>query len=30
MGVEKVFTPGTSLDEAVDFVRQRFGQTTPA
>ena len=25
MGVEKVFTPGTSLDEAVDFVRQRFG-----
>ncbi len=26
MGVEKVFTPGTSLDEAVEFVRQRFGQ----
>ncbi len=25
MGVEKVFTPGTSLDEAVDFVLQRFG-----
>ena len=25
MGVEKVFTPGTSLDEAVAFVRERFG-----
>jgi methylmalonyl-CoA mutase C-terminal domain/subunit len=25
LGVEKVFTPGTSLDEAVDFVLQRFG-----
>jgi methylmalonyl-CoA mutase C-terminal domain/subunit len=30
MGVEKVFTPGTSLDEAVEFVRQRFGQTATA
>jgi methylmalonyl-CoA mutase, C-terminal domain len=30
MGVEKVFTPGTSLDEAVDFVRQRFGGRTGA
>ena len=30
MGVEKVFTPGTSLDEAVAFVRQRFGEKTPA
>jgi methylmalonyl-CoA mutase C-terminal domain/subunit len=26
MGVEKVFTPGTSLDEAVEFVMQRFGR----
>src|SRR5258707_10102704 len=26
LGVEKVFTPGTSLDEAVEFVRQRFGK----
>ena len=25
MGVEKVFTPGTSLDEAVAFVKERFG-----
>jgi methylmalonyl-CoA mutase C-terminal domain/subunit len=31
MGVEKVFTPGTSLDEAVAFVKQRFGgAATPA
>ena len=30
MGVEKVFTPGTSLDEAVEFVRQRFGQAATA
>jgi methylmalonyl-CoA mutase C-terminal domain/subunit len=30
MGVEKVFTPGTSLDEAVAFVTQRFGQKAPA
>jgi methylmalonyl-CoA mutase C-terminal domain/subunit len=30
MGVEKVFTPGTSLDEAVEFVLQRFGEKTPA
>ncbi|HZS15152.1 MAG TPA: cobalamin B12-binding domain-containing protein [Candidatus Dormibacteraeota bacterium] len=26
MGVEKVFTPGTSLDEAVEFVLTRFGK----
>ena len=26
LGVEKVFTPGTSLDEAVEFVMQRFGR----
>jgi len=25
LGVEKVFTPGTSLDEAVAFVQERFG-----
>jgi methylmalonyl-CoA mutase, C-terminal domain len=25
LGVEKVFTPGTSLDEAVAFVKERFG-----
>jgi methylmalonyl-CoA mutase, C-terminal domain len=25
IGVEKVFTPGTSLDEAVAFVKERFG-----
>jgi methylmalonyl-CoA mutase C-terminal domain/subunit len=30
MGVEKVFTPGTSLDEAVEFVIQRFGQKATA
>jgi len=30
MGVEKVFTPGTSLDEAVAFVRERFGEKAPA
>jgi len=30
MGVEKVFTPGTSLDEAVEFVRRRFGQKATA
>jgi methylmalonyl-CoA mutase, C-terminal domain len=31
MGVEKVFTPGTSLDEAVAFVKERFGgRPTPA
>ena len=28
LGVEKVFTPGTSLDEAVAFVRERFGGQT--
>ena len=30
LGVEKVFTPGTSLDEAVSFVKQRFGGTAAA
>jgi methylmalonyl-CoA mutase C-terminal domain/subunit len=25
MGVDKVFTPGTSLDEAVTYVKERFG-----
>jgi methylmalonyl-CoA mutase, C-terminal domain len=30
MGVEKVFTPGTSLDEAVEFVRKRFGEKATA
>ena len=25
LGVDKVFTPGTSLDEAVAYVRERFG-----
>src|SRR5260221_13223498 len=30
MGVEKVFTPGTSLDEAVAFVKQRFGASRAA
>src|SRR5258708_33244081 len=30
MGVEKVFTPGTSLDEAVAFVKQRFGASPAA
>ena len=30
MGVEKVFTPGTSLDEAVAFVRERFGEKATA
>ena len=28
IGVDKVFTPGTSLDEVVAWVRERFG--TPA
>ena len=27
MGVEKVFTPGTSLDDAVSYVKQRFAKT---
>jgi methylmalonyl-CoA mutase C-terminal domain/subunit len=27
IGVDKVFTPGTSLDEAVSYVNQRFGPT---
>ena len=26
MGVDKVFTPGTSLDEAVRYVKERFGE----
>ncbi|MBV8194863.1 MAG: cobalamin B12-binding domain-containing protein [Candidatus Dormibacteraeota bacterium] len=26
MGVDKVFTPGTSLDEAVRYVKERFGK----
>ncbi len=25
LGVDRVFTPGTSLDEAVAYVRERFG-----
>ncbi len=25
IGVDKVFTPGTSLDEAVSYVKERFG-----
>jgi methylmalonyl-CoA mutase, C-terminal domain len=25
IGIDKVFTPGTSLDEAVSYVRERFG-----
>ena len=27
IGVDKVFTPGTSLDEIVRYVKERFGQT---
>jgi methylmalonyl-CoA mutase C-terminal domain/subunit len=31
MGVEKVFTPGTSLDDVVAFVKERFaGRPAPA
>jgi methylmalonyl-CoA mutase C-terminal domain/subunit len=30
MGVAKVFTPGTSLDEVVAFVKQRFGEPANA
>jgi len=26
LGVDKVFTPGTSLDEAVAYVKERFGR----
>jgi methylmalonyl-CoA mutase C-terminal domain/subunit len=26
IGVDKVFTPGTSLDEAVSYVKERFGE----
>jgi methylmalonyl-CoA mutase, C-terminal domain len=26
LGVDKVFTPGTSLDEAVSYVKERFGE----
>jgi len=28
IGVDKVFTPGTSLDEAVRYVKERFGAET--
>lgn len=28
MGVDKVFTPGTSLDEAVGYVKERFAPAT--
>ena len=27
LGVDKVFTPGTSLDDAVSYVKQRFAKT---
>ena len=30
LGVDKVFTPGTSLDEAVSYVKTRFGSRAPA
>lgn len=30
LGVDKVFTPGTSLAEAVAYVRERFGGETVA
>jgi methylmalonyl-CoA mutase C-terminal domain/subunit len=30
MGVAKVFTPGTSLDDVVAFVKQRFGEPASA
>jgi methylmalonyl-CoA mutase C-terminal domain/subunit len=30
LGIDKVFTPGTSLDEAVEYVRTRFGQRAVA
>jgi methylmalonyl-CoA mutase C-terminal domain/subunit len=30
MGVDKVFTPGTSLDEIVRYVKDRFGQKVGA
>ncbi|MGH7687259.1 MAG: cobalamin B12-binding domain-containing protein [Candidatus Dormibacteria bacterium] len=30
MGVDKVFTPGTSLDEIVRYVKDRFGQPVSA
>jgi methylmalonyl-CoA mutase, C-terminal domain len=30
IGVDKVFTPGTSLDEAVSYVKTRFGSRAPA
>jgi methylmalonyl-CoA mutase C-terminal domain/subunit len=29
-GVARVFTPGTSLDQVVGWVRERFGGTAPA
>lgn len=30
IGVDKVFTPGTSLDEAVAYVKERFGSRAVA
>ena len=30
IGVDKVFTPGTSLDEIVRYVKDRFGQAVSA
>src|ERR1700720_874429 len=30
IGIDKVFTPGTSLDEAVSYVRERFGARATA
>lgn len=30
IGVDKVFTPGTSLDEAVAYVKERFGEKPAA
>jgi methylmalonyl-CoA mutase C-terminal domain/subunit len=30
LGVDKVFTPGTSLDEAVSYVKERFGSGAAA
>ena len=30
MGVDEVFTPGTSLDDAVRYVKERFGSKAAA
>jgi methylmalonyl-CoA mutase C-terminal domain/subunit len=30
MGVDEVFTPGTSLDDAVRYVKERFGSRAAA